>query len=210
MKYLTKISKQSLGFVAGLVAGVAVVAGVGVAFAVNSAQTSHPIQTLQPNSEEQSSGEGVPPSGTGNTPKTGDSNGGTTSQAPSSSAPSGNQPNSLGRNAGQPPQGSSSDSSSYQPVPQPVPSGPSAEEIAAVQAEREWYNLEIQNSQARIASMQADLELKKYFLSVANAYGDHLKAGQINAEILTIQASIANENAYLIMITAQRDALPNY
>lgn len=103
------------------------------------------------------------------------------------------------------------------PVQQPnspaepaAPAGPTQQEIAAVQAEREYYQLEIINSQARLATLQGDLDLQTYFLSVAVAYSDNLKASEVRGNIARINANIANENAYLNMITAQMNSLPNY
>lgn len=206
MKLFARLSKQSIGFVAGLTAGLVVVGGVGVAFAVTSAPKSEPQPSVQPSSPDQSTKDDKSPEA----PQPEGSSDEKQGSTPNSSSPS--QSPSSGRNTEQPSRSNSGNAGVPQPAPAPAPapSGPTPAEIAAIQAEREWYNLEIQNSQARIATLQADLELRQYWLSVANAYSDTLRANQLNAEILTIEANIANENAFLNMITAQRDALPNY
>jgi hypothetical protein len=92
----------------------------------------------------------------------------------------------------------------------PVDPGPSAADIALVQAQRDSLNLEILNSTARQATSQGQLDLQIYFLSVAEAYSDSVSAGIIRGKILTIQAAMANEAAYLNLLSAQLNALPAY
>lgn len=56
---------------------------------------------------------------------------------------------------------------------------------------------EIQSLTADIDSLTADKKLKEYFLSVAEAYGDSIKAAELRAEISKIDADLVKKNAQL-------------
>jgi hypothetical protein len=91
-----------------------------------------------------------------------------------------------------------------------VPVGPTATEIANVQALRLSYQQDIDAVQAEIAVLNGTLSVKQYYLSVANAYGDSLRAGVLNGEIATINSDIARKQAYVVAVQNQLNALPNY
>lgn len=54
------------------------------------------------------------------------------------------------------------------------------------------YRVEIQQLKADMKELTADRNVAKYFLDVANAYGDQLRAGVLRAEIAKIDADIAD------------------
>ena len=58
----------------------------------------------------------------------------------------------------------------------------------------EEANEEIRDIKTTIDGLTADKALQEYFLSVAEAYGDSLKASQIRADIAEIDADLAKEN----------------
>jgi TP901 family phage tail tape measure protein len=61
----------------------------------------------------------------------------------------------------------------------------------------QWDNLADRIRQARleIQGLTAERDVKEYFLSVANAYGDELRAGKLRAEISEINEKIADTQA---------------
>lgn len=68
---------------------------------------------------------------------------------------------------------------------------------ADARIEIEDINLSINELNADIQSLTADKTLQEYFLSVANAYGDTLKASEIRAEIVKIDAELAKKTSDL-------------
>lgn len=91
-----------------------------------------------------------------------------------------------------------------------VESGPTAAEIALVQAQREYLNLQLLNSSARQATYQGQLDEKVYFKSIADSFNDSVRSSVLQGEIATLEARIATENATTNLINAQLDALPRY
>jgi hypothetical protein len=101
------------------------------------------------------------------------------------------------------------------PKPAPVAApaikpGPTAKQIADVLAARHFYEEEIPSVQAGIAVLQGELSKKEYFLSIAVAYNDSLRASVLNGEIATLRNQIASDQAYLADLQAKLAALPNY
>lgn len=56
------------------------------------------------------------------------------------------------------------------------------------------YRSEIRDLRAEISQLTGDRAIQEYFLSVANAYGDTLRAGAIRGEIAEIDADLAKAN----------------
>lgn len=54
------------------------------------------------------------------------------------------------------------------------------------------YRQQIQETQATIAGLAADKRIQEYFLSVANAYGDTLRAQKITAKLADINAELSD------------------
>jgi TP901 family phage tail tape measure protein len=53
----------------------------------------------------------------------------------------------------------------------------------------------VDSARISLLSLSADKSVKEYFLSIANAYGDTLRAGQLTAEIAQINSDIADTQA---------------
>jgi len=53
----------------------------------------------------------------------------------------------------------------------------------------------VNSARTELLGLSADKSVKEYFLSIANAYGDTLRAGQLTAEIAKINSDIANSQA---------------
>lgn len=60
-----------------------------------------------------------------------------------------------------------------------------------------WQDLndEIADYMQKVTELTADKNIKEYFLSVANAYGDTLRAGVLNADLLDINNQLADAQA---------------
>jgi len=67
--------------------------------------------------------------------------------------------------------------------------------IDSVRASWQGLNEEIAEYRARVLELTADRAVKEYFLSVANAYGDTLRAGVLTAEIAGINNDLADAQA---------------
>jgi hypothetical protein len=90
------------------------------------------------------------------------------------------------------------------------PQGPTPQEIAAVQAQRQSLTLEIADARARIDVYNAELAQQEYFMSVAIAYGDTLAEQRCRALINQERAKIERENANIGSLTSLLNSLPNY
>jgi TP901 family phage tail tape measure protein len=69
----------------------------------------------------------------------------------------------------------------------------SADGFAESARKVEEINQKIRETQSDINSLTADKKLKEYFLGVANAYGDTLRAQQLQADITAIDSNIAGK-----------------
>ena len=67
----------------------------------------------------------------------------------------------------------------------------------SIKENTENANKEISDLNATIDSLTADKALTEYFLSVAEAYGDTLRAGELRAELAKINSDLASENVNL-------------
>lgn len=64
------------------------------------------------------------------------------------------------------------------------------------------YNQDILDLQASITKLTSDKAIQEYFLSVATAYGDTIRAGEIRAELAQIDADLAEANIKLAKTNA--------
>ena len=96
------------------------------------------------------------------------------------------------------------------PASPPSPSGPSAADIAQNDAIRRQLQAEKANLVADLASIASSLATDQHWLTVANAYGDALRAAALNADIAALNARQISSQNSLDQVTASLATLPSY
>lgn len=96
------------------------------------------------------------------------------------------------------------------PASPPAPSGPSAADIAQNDAIRRQLQAEKANLVADLASIASSLATDQQWLTVANAYGDALRAAALNADIAALNARQISSQNSLDQVTASLATLPSY
>lgn len=96
------------------------------------------------------------------------------------------------------------------PASPPSPSGPSAADIAQNDAIRRQLQAEKANLVADLASIASSLATDQQWLTVANAYGDALRAAALNADIAALNARQVSSQNSLDQVTASLATLPSY
>lgn len=90
------------------------------------------------------------------------------------------------------------------------PTGPTPADIAFNNEMRRMLNENVANLTAEIAQINADLEINRYWLSVATDYDDALSAGKLNATIAGLEARLLSAGNTLVEINNDLNSLPNW